>query len=182
MDGNTFATLELWSSATVFQVQAALRRLAIDDCLEPSSSLLCLFDPVVQCTVYRSQPLSAVLGYGHENAAAAEGEMAELIHPEDLSRVADYYQRRTSLEDEGVLTLDYRMWGARGGWLWLRSQETTLIESSPQGRRLILGIVQRRDREAQDPSAPPTITQFRTALEQHFFAHQPPGPISTAVP
>mgnify|MGYP006279435419 CR=1 FL=1 len=106
LDGNTIATLELWSSATVFQVQAALRRLAIDDCLEPSSSLLCLFDPVVQCTVYRSQPLSAVLGYGHENAAAAEGEMAELIHPEDLSRVADYYQRLTSLEDEGVITLD----------------------------------------------------------------------------
>jgi PAS domain S-box-containing protein len=106
-------------------------------------SSIYIYDLVDQQTLYASCSVAAMLGY----TADAIHDMgpiglANLIHPDDLERVAAHYQRFTALLYGEVIAIEYRMQRADGAWCWLRSQETPLVQAIDGFPLQVLGIVQ----------------------------------------
>ncbi len=105
-----------------------------------------IYDLIEQCTLCSSYTLSALLGYG-ERGCGSEWDarelfgLANLIHPDDLYRVAEHYQRFTILRATEVIQTTYRMKHADGSWRWVRSLETPLITAIDGLPLQILGMV-----------------------------------------
>ncbi|HEY9625456.1 MAG TPA: PAS domain-containing protein [Crinalium sp.] len=102
-----------------------------------------VYDLVEQRTLCASRSIATMLGYTAEDIhAMGQTGLADLIHPDDLGRVADHYQRFTTLHYGDVIQIEYRMRRADGSWCWLRSQETTLVQAIDGFPLQILGILQ----------------------------------------
>ncbi len=104
-----------------------------------------VYDLIEQRTLCSSYALFSMLGYNQEQSQQLEQlepfGLANLIYPDDLHRVADHYQRFTTLHPTQVITVHYRMKHADGSWRWLRSQETPLVNAIDGFPLQILGIV-----------------------------------------
>jgi PAS domain S-box-containing protein len=108
-----------------------------------ASSSIYIYDLVDQHTLCISHPVAAMLGYTSDKVHAMEPiGLASLIHPDDLERVADHYQRLTTLRRGQVITTEYRMQRADKTWCQLRSQETLLIQAIDGFPLQILGMLQ----------------------------------------
>ncbi|NJN56157.1 MAG: PAS domain-containing protein [Leptolyngbyaceae cyanobacterium SL_5_9] len=110
------------------------------------SGSIYIYDLVDQCTLCASCSVAAMLGYSAEaiHATGSSG-LARLIHPADLNRVSEYYQRFTTLTPGEIITIEYRMKRADGTWCWLRSQETLLVQASDGLPLQIIGMLQDLD-------------------------------------
>ncbi len=105
-----------------------------------------IYDLIEQCTLCSSSALLSMLGYGEQELGYQWNGMeqfglANLIHPDDLERVADHYQRFAILRSTEVIQTTYRMKHADGSWRWVRSQETPLVIASDGLPLQILGSV-----------------------------------------
>lgn len=106
-----------------------------------------IYDLVEQHNLSGSCSIANLLGYRTDNIAAAEPlDLAGLIHPDDLNRVSEHFQRFTTLHREEVISIEYRMRRADGRWCWLRSQETLLARANDSFPQQILGMIQVMDR------------------------------------
>jgi PAS domain S-box-containing protein len=107
------------------------------------SGSIYIYDLVDQCTICATSSVSAILGYtaAEVEAMGAVG-MAGLIHPDDLNRVSDHYQRSIRLRQGEVIEIEYRMQRPDGTWGWLRSQETPLVMASDGFPLQVLGMIQ----------------------------------------
>jgi len=102
-----------------------------------------IYDMVEQRNLSGSCSITSMLGYGLDDSALIEPlGLANLIHPDDLNRVAEHFQRFSTLYYDEVIRIDYRMRRADGQWCWLRSQETPLLMAIDGFPLQILGIVQ----------------------------------------
>jgi hypothetical protein len=102
-----------------------------------------VYDLIEQRTLSASCSIAAMLGYTADeiDRMGAIG-LASLIHPHDLNRVSEHYQRFTSLQSGEVITVNYRMRRADKTWCWLRSEETPLVSAIDGFPLQLLGIVQ----------------------------------------
>lgn len=102
-----------------------------------------IYDLVEQQTICASSSTATILGYtDNDIRVLGMTGLASLIHPEDLDRVSEYYQRFSSLLDGEIISLEYRMRRADGTWCRLRSQETPLVQAIDGFPLQILGVVQ----------------------------------------
>ena len=101
-----------------------------------------VYDLVKQRTVYTSCPIVVLLGYSTVVDQMDASSLATLIHPDDLNQVAEHYQRFTTLSNDEVIAVKYRMRRADGTWCWLSSQETTLAQAIDGFPLQILGLIQ----------------------------------------
>ncbi len=109
----------------------------------PRLGSIYVYDLVNQCTLSASCSVVTMLGYTADaiHVMGASG-LANLIHPNDLNRVSEHYQRFASLRSGEVITLNYRMKRADGTWCWLHSQETLLVVADNGFPLQILGMIQ----------------------------------------
>ncbi|MGL5063563.1 MAG: PAS domain-containing protein [Microcoleus sp.] len=118
--------------------------------IEPDTILsknIYIYDLVEQHNPIGSCSVANLLGYRTDNIAVAESlDLAGLIHPDDLNRVSEHFQRFTTLHREEVISIEYRMRRADGRWCWLRSHETLLAQANDSFPRQILGMIQVMDR------------------------------------
>lgn len=121
---------------------AALGRLQAHTTSTVLSSLY-VYDLIEQRTLYASCPVATILGYTVDAVEAMSPVgLASFIHPDDLSRVAEHYQRFTALRYGEVIAIEYRMRRADGTWCRLRSQETPLVEATDGFPLQVLGMLQ----------------------------------------
>lgn len=109
----------------------------------PISSSTYIYDLVEQRTICSSCSVATLLGYSADDVLAMWPiGLASLIHPDDINRVADHYQRFTTLVSGEVITIEYRMKRSNGKWCWLRSQETPLVQAIDGFPLQILGLLE----------------------------------------
>lgn len=99
-----------------------------------------IYDLVEQRNLSGSFSVASMLGY--PSALEEPLSLAGLIHPDDLNRVAEHFQRFTTLHYDEVIYIAYRTRREDGQWCWLRSQETPLVMAIDGFPLQILGIVQ----------------------------------------
>jgi PAS domain S-box-containing protein len=108
-----------------------------------------LYDLVDQRNVFLTRSIENLLGYTEENLVMQDIGLANLIHPNDLAAVAEYFQRFATLPAGKVVEIRYRMKRVDGQWIWLRSRETPFIQAIDGYPLQILGIVQIIPEDAQ---------------------------------
>lgn len=87
-----------------------------------------IYDLIEQQTLYTTGSIAALLGYSAAQIhTMGPIGLAHLIHPADLNRVSEHYQRFYTLRYGEVISIKYRMKRANGTWCWLHSQETVLL-------------------------------------------------------
>lgn len=127
---------------------------------EPLASIsvsIAIYDLHDQCLVQTRTSVAALLGYTPEAIANMELlGLATLIHPDDLHRVADYYQHLTLLRRGEILSVEYRMRHVDGSWRWLRSQEIAISTANLGFPLQVLSVVQ--DITHHSSSLPPILT------------------------
>jgi PAS domain S-box-containing protein len=102
-----------------------------------------IYDLIDQHTLYANCSVAELLGYPAPETQTAEPiQLASLIHSDDLERVAEHYQRFSTLRPGEVITVDYRMKRADGTWRWFHAQETTLLHANDGFPLQILGMLQ----------------------------------------
>jgi len=107
------------------------------------AEIVYIYDLVEQRNICSSRSITELLGYTSEAIEAmGEMELADLIHPDDLERVADHFLHFGALPAGVMVEISYRMKRVDGQWCWLRSRETPLVEAKAQYPRSILGIIQ----------------------------------------
>lgn len=124
------------------QAIEALGRLQVDttDTI-PSSAYI--YDLVEQRILNASASVPKMLGYTADTIdAMGPNSLANLIHPDDLDRVSEHYQRFSTLLPREVIAIEYRMKRSDGTWCCLRSQETPLLQAIEGFPLQILGLIQ----------------------------------------
>jgi PAS domain S-box-containing protein len=132
-------TMPVLSPQRAIEILGQLQRYAIS----PIPSAIYIYDLVDQCNISSSCSVADILGYTTAAIHAMEVmEFATLIHPDDLERVSEHFQRFATLLDGEVIQIEYRMKHADGSWHWLRSQETLFIKAIDGFPLQVLGIIQ----------------------------------------
>ncbi|MFP4006420.1 MAG: PAS domain S-box protein [Spirulinaceae cyanobacterium] len=92
---------------------------------EASPDILYIFDLEQQCNIYSNRQIAEILGYTPvEIQALGSNFIPSLIHPQDLTKVIEYHQKVTKMDDGDILELEYRLQDKQGQWHWLVSRET----------------------------------------------------------
>ena len=88
-------------------------------------------------TIYWSDSMYTLLGYGRRGEFLSFGDVNALVHPED----ADLYQMAKLLADgnRSEIAHDFRIRDADGEWLWMRARAELVVDQS-SGRKHLVGI------------------------------------------
>ncbi|KYC38422.1 hybrid sensor histidine kinase/response regulator [Scytonema hofmannii PCC 7110] len=90
--------------------------------------------------VYINRRTTEVIGYTPQQIQdMGSGVLEELMHPEDLVRLPEHFQRFDLVEDGKIVEFEYRMRHANGEWRWFCSQETVFKRNSDGSVQQILG-------------------------------------------
>ena len=107
---------------------------------ETLPGIVSIYDLQEGRNVFANQELTELLGYTREQVQAmGSGGIANLLHPDDRTRVASAYQAYRSAEDKRVYEVEYRMKHASGAWRWLLSRNVVFERNETMVRQM-LGI------------------------------------------
>ncbi|NEO26453.1 MAG: diguanylate cyclase [Kamptonema sp. SIO4C4] len=103
-------------------------------------NILYIYDLIEQRNIYSNQEINSLLGYSQDAIAQMGPQLfAQLMHPEDLTRLANYHQQFQAAQDGDILEIEYRLKDIHGQWHWLISRDT-IFSRTPDGKpRQILG-------------------------------------------
>ncbi len=110
---------------------------------EASPNILYLYDLQEQCNVYSNREIASVLGYTSTEIQAMGADLfTNLMHPEDLTKIPDYYRQIEAAQSEEVFEIEYRMRHANGEWRWLYSRDTVFSRDDRGQIKLTIGTAQ----------------------------------------
>lgn len=86
-------------------------------------------------TIYWSDSMYALLGYGRHGEFLSFGEVNALVHPDD----ADLYEIANLLSSGNRTDIahDFRIRDAEGNWLWMRARAELIVDGSSGSRHLV---------------------------------------------
>ena len=130
---------------------------------EASPNILYLYDLQEQCNVYSNREIASVLGYTSTEIQAMGADLfTNLMHPEDLTKIPDYYRQIEAAQSEEVFEIEYRMRHANGEWRWLYSRDTVFSRDDRGQIKLTIGTAQDISERKQ---AEQQLKQQLTAIE-----------------
>ncbi|MDX2230311.1 MAG: PAS domain-containing protein [Leptolyngbyaceae cyanobacterium bins.349] len=119
------------------------RQYFIEQITDTVPGVLYVYDLLEQRNVYANLQSAETLGYTPaEIQAMGRNFFAQLMHPEDLSRLPQQMERLQMLRDGETLEFEFRMRRADGAWCWL-SDRVTVFTRTPEGQpHQLLGCAQ----------------------------------------
>ena len=107
----------------------------IQQITDTTPNILYIYDLEEQRNVYCNQTITHLLGYSQlEIQAMGDLLLNIVIHPDDLTKVKDHYERirNKEIEDniEDLFVFEYRMIDVHGAWKWFYSQETVFLRNT----------------------------------------------------
>jgi PAS domain S-box-containing protein len=105
----------------------------IQQIAEASPNILYLYDLQEQRNVYVNREIGSILGYTPDEIQAMGSSLfANLIHPDDLKRLASYHTQIYAAQDGEILEFEYRMRHVNGEWRWLYGRDA-VFKRDPHG-------------------------------------------------
>jgi PAS domain S-box-containing protein len=100
---------------------------------DTTPSILFIFDIEENRNVYCNQSSISILGYTPQQMQSMDQLILKnIIHPDDLAKVKEYYQHIRHSQNEELFVIEYRMIDAEGSCKWFYSQETAFLRN-PDG-------------------------------------------------
>ena len=88
-------------------------------------SIIYVFNQQTQSNEYTNRSLGTAMGFSPEEIQELGAAfMPTLCHPDDLPRMALYFENLRQMKDGEVSQFEYRMKHRNGGWTWLLSYDT----------------------------------------------------------
>lgn len=113
-----------------------VHKLTVDRVVSLMPGFVYVFNHTTYSNDYTNRSVGAQLGYSSEEIRTFGSQMmAQVVHPDDLHRLAEHMAQITRLEGDSSVSLDYRVLTKTGRQLWLRSVDT-VFERAPDGRVL----------------------------------------------
>ncbi len=114
----------------------------IERITDTTPGLLYVYDLVEQQNVYVNNQISELLGYTPAEIRDMGKELfPQIMHPDDLARVAELLQRFDSAADGEILGIEYRLLHQDGEWRWFYGRETVFNRNADASPRQIIGTV-----------------------------------------
>ncbi len=147
----------------------------IEKIAEASPNILYLYDQQEHCNVYTNREIASVLGYTPtEIQEMGSALFANLMHPDDLVKIPDYYQQMEAAQDGKIFEIEYRMRHANGEWRWLHSRDTIFSRDDRGQIKLTVGtaedISDRKQVEAKLRQSNEELVRA-TRLKDEFLAN-----------
>ncbi|MGE5655556.1 MAG: PAS domain S-box protein [Actinomycetota bacterium] len=98
---------------------------------DANPNLLYVYDLIEKRPIYTNQKISHILGYEpQELLALPSEEILNLLHPDDLEGVRQYYQQFYTAKNAEILESEYRVKHKNGEWHWLHSWATVFTRNA----------------------------------------------------
>jgi PAS domain S-box-containing protein len=102
--------------------------------------ILYVHDIIERHNIYINRQTIEAIGYTPEQIQEKGPTVLEkLMHPEDLARIPEHFQRFNLIEKGKIVEFEYRMRHANGEWRWFCSQETVFRRNTQGSVQEILG-------------------------------------------
>jgi PAS domain S-box-containing protein len=134
---------------------------------EASPNILYLYDVQKHCNVYSNREIASVLGYSPTEIQAMGATLfTNLMHPEDLAKIPNYYQQIDIAQDGEIFEIEYRMLHANGEWRWLYSRDTVFSRDDRGQIKLTIGTAQDiSDRKQAEQQLKQQLTAIEAAVD-----------------
>ncbi|MGB7710592.1 MAG: PAS domain S-box protein [Microcoleus sp.] len=140
----------LWDGITIDITDRKQAELALQESqqfiqkiADATPGILYLYDLEEQQNIYANASMGTLLGYTFDAIEAMGSSlMPQLIHQEDLTKVAEHHASFARIQDGEVWEIEYRMLAANGQWFWLQSRDTIFSRNSEGRCKLIIGFAQ----------------------------------------
>ena len=116
------------------------RQHLLDRIVESEPGTVYINDLVNKQVVYVNRDWFTTYGYTPEDAQAMVAGLLDIIHPDDLPRIAANNKAWKTAADGETRTVEYRVRDKRGDWHWLISRETPFARDSSGSVSQVLGI------------------------------------------
>ncbi|MBO9701042.1 MAG: PAS domain S-box protein [Sporocytophaga sp.] len=114
----------------------------IQNLAEASPNKLYVYDINEKKNIYSNKELNESLGYSSDQLKSmGKSIVSELIHPDDVQLIEDYFDGFKSAEDDEVRSLDYRIKDVNGEYRWFYSREKVFRRDKNGNVCQIIGIV-----------------------------------------
>lgn len=107
-----------------------------------SPNKLYVYDINEKTNIYSNKELNESLGYSSDQLKSM-GKLiiSELIHPEDVQLIEDYFEGFKNAEDDDVRSLDYRIKDVNGEYKWFYSRDRVFRRDKNGNAYQVIGIV-----------------------------------------
>jgi PAS domain S-box-containing protein len=132
------ADLAVRESAMMREREQIIQRMA-----EATPAITYVFDVINRRSIYTNRRIADQLGYSAEQMRSiGEGNLANLLHPDDVARMPILMAQREAAKDGEVVEFVYRLRDARGEWRWFVGRDAVFTRT-PEGRvQQVIGIAQ----------------------------------------
>ncbi len=124
----------------IAEIQLRKSEQFIEGILNATPNLIYIYDLINHCNVYANREVLDFLGYDEKEIMEMGSELFNnILHPEDMARVALHHESMKSSPDRFVKDIEYRMKHHDGRWRWLRSRDTVFSRDEKGEATTILG-------------------------------------------
>ena len=108
---------------------------------DSSPSTIYIYDLEKQQNIYTNHEITKILGYSSQQVRDMGSNMiVNIIHPEDLPKIASHHQKISDANDKEFYDLEYRIRNADGEYTWLYSRDTVFHRNQDGEVTQFLGV------------------------------------------
>ncbi|MBY5310156.1 PAS domain S-box protein, partial [Aphanizomenon flos-aquae CCAP 1446/1C] len=174
IEGVTCAALDITDRKTT-EIALKESQYLIQRITEASPDILYIYDLREKRNVYVNREIAQLLGYSPAEIQSMGSELfLQTIHPDDISKIADYHARFATAKDEDILEIEYRMRDRQGNWHWFVSHDTVFSRDPENIPKQIIGaaleMTERKQMEAELRQTNAELARA-TRLKDEFLAN-----------
>jgi PAS domain S-box-containing protein len=111
--------------------------------VDTTPNYIYVYDLEKKYNIYSNRSLTETLGYSLEALKQmTEDPILKLMHPSDIPKIIQHFEKITALPTNDVFEIEYRMKTADNQWRWFRSRDTIFSYNEKGVANQIIGIAE----------------------------------------
>ncbi len=134
-----------------------------------------VYDVQLQKNIFCNREIGELLGYTEQEIHVLQSTLKnELIHPEDIEKLNQYFENVKNLKDEEILELEYRFKNKSGIYTWFLTRNTIFLRNKKgiviQFMGTIVNINRRKLAEQQTLERNLELLKINSELDQFVYS------------
>ncbi|GAB4281807.1 MAG: hypothetical protein Fur0025_10590 [Oscillatoriaceae cyanobacterium] len=152
--------------------QLEKKQQIIQKIADSNPNILYIYDIEERRNIYTNREIAGIMGYTPaEIAQMGTNLFQNMLHPDDLEKLADRLEKFALAKDGEIIETEYRMQDKNGEWHWLYSRDVVFSKTADGKPKQVLGtatdITDRKRVEHQLQEANEKLIVWVKELESH---------------